>query len=166
MANFKWNADLERRLKQDKANTQLEAISKFMVDSMRRQVPVRTGFLRDSITYAHDKKKVQSTVYVPPFYGIYVEFGTRFMRPQPFVRPALLDAVRIWKLTRVSILLRPRAQVSEPLQAMTAGFRRPRTQLLTAAQERHVKKYLSPVQRRFARQFREAGVRYRVGRVK
>ena len=50
-------------------------------------VPVHTGFLRDSIQY-----HVEGTVlYVlaAAYYAKYVEYGTRHMKAEPYMRPAL-----------------------------------------------------------------------------
>lgn len=60
-----------------------------------------TLFLRDSITWITElqteggehglaviAKKSEGYVGTPAFYGVYVELGTRYMPPQPFLRPA------------------------------------------------------------------------------
>src|SRR6266700_5356466 len=50
--------------------------------------PVRTGFLRDSIT-TEMIDDFTGTVTVGAYYGIYVEMGTRFMAAQPYFYPAV-----------------------------------------------------------------------------
>lgn len=58
-------------------------------------VPVRTGTLQRSITakrLAVCWYAIESVVIYAPF----VEFGTMFMRPQPFLRPAILDMAPKW----------------------------------------------------------------------
>ncbi len=50
--------------------------------------PVRTGFLRDSIT-TEMLGDFTGTVTVGAYYGVYVNYGTRFMAAQPFWNVAL-----------------------------------------------------------------------------
>jgi HK97 gp10 family phage protein len=50
--------------------------------------PVRTGFLRDSITTTM-LDEFTGNVTVGAYYGIYVEMGTRFMAAQPYFYPAV-----------------------------------------------------------------------------
>ena len=77
-----------------------------IVDEARRLVPYATGNLHDSIAVTDDRDarlygKVNGSgfsVYVGPvgsnedgdaFYAQFIEFGTRYMGAQPFMRPAL-----------------------------------------------------------------------------
>ena len=53
----------------------------------QRNAPVDTGYLRSSIR-AEPAGDVRWQVIVGAHYGIYVEFGTRYMRAQPFLDPA------------------------------------------------------------------------------
>lgn len=59
-----------------------------------RLCPVDTGRLRSSITHdmERDSRGLVGFVGTNVEYGPYVELGTRFMRPQPFLRPALRAA--------------------------------------------------------------------------
>lgn len=60
--------------------------------------PVDTANLRNSIGYVTTRAKdgdltvrpakMEGYVGTPVFYGVYQEFGTRRMAPQPFLRPA------------------------------------------------------------------------------
>lgn len=50
--------------------------------------PVRTGTLRNSIQAVRIGQAAWRVV-VGVNYGIYVEWGTRFMRAQPYLRPAI-----------------------------------------------------------------------------
>lgn len=58
-------------------------------------VPVRTGFLRSTIQKAGGGS--HWIVTATAAYAIFVEFGTRFMAAQPFLRPAaeMVDMSRI-----------------------------------------------------------------------
>ena len=57
----------------------------------KRLAPVDTGRLRSSIghTLRRDAGGLLATVGTSVEYASYVEFGTRYMRAQPFLRPAL-----------------------------------------------------------------------------
>lgn len=57
--------------------------------------PWDTGTLRRSITYepGRDGKGYYVDVGTNVIYAPFVEFGTRYMRAQPFLRPAFLQAV-------------------------------------------------------------------------
>jgi HK97 gp10 family phage protein len=62
--------------------------SRKVADEMRRNAPVRTGALRDSIRETNDGVEVG----VP--YGGFVEYGTSDTAPQPFVGPAVNRLIR------------------------------------------------------------------------
>lgn len=62
-----------------------------LVNEAKKASPVDTGFLRNSIQvaeYAKDNKH-SAKVIVNAYYGIFVEYGTRRQRPQPFFTPAI-----------------------------------------------------------------------------
>jgi HK97 gp10 family phage protein len=52
------------------------------------KAPVDTGFLRNSIGVVSVTSR-EAVIGVGAEYGVYQEMGTRFMRAQPFMRPAL-----------------------------------------------------------------------------
>lgn len=60
----------------------------------KRLAPVDTGRLRSSITHevTTDSKGLVAFVGTNVEYAIFVELGTRFQRPQPYLRPALRSA--------------------------------------------------------------------------
>lgn len=58
-------------------------------DTARRIVPVDTGFLRDSILVNRLEEAAGWSIEVKAPYASFVEYGTRKMRPQPFLRPAI-----------------------------------------------------------------------------
>lgn len=62
----------------------------------RRLCPVDTGRLRSSIITSglqRDSRGAYVEVGTNVEYAGHVEFGTRFMRAQPYIRPALLAAL-------------------------------------------------------------------------
>lgn len=54
----------------------------------KRLAPVDTGFLKGSITTSIELDGLQSTTMPTADYAIHLEYGTRFMAKQPFLRPA------------------------------------------------------------------------------
>jgi len=54
----------------------------------QRNAPVDTGFLKRSIGLAISDGGLTATVEPTAEYAPYVEWGTRYMEAQPFVRPA------------------------------------------------------------------------------
>lgn len=62
----------------------------------KMKAPVRTGYLRDSITSERLGPK-HWKVKVGAHYGIYVEYGTRYMAAQPYFRPAVREANRMFR---------------------------------------------------------------------
>lgn len=71
-----------------------------VVAKARQLAPVKTGQLRSSINYDIIRDVgdtfIQLKISIGVPYGIYQEFGTRNIPPHPFIRPALLEAKRIW----------------------------------------------------------------------
>lgn len=55
-----------------------------------RLVPVRSGTLRDSITI----DLTRHTITAEADYAVFVEKGTIYQAPQPFLRPAAEEALR------------------------------------------------------------------------
>lgn len=58
--------------------------------------PVRTGFMKNNIVMeeGRDGKGFFVAVYCRASYWRFVEFGTRFMAAQPFMRPAYVEALQ------------------------------------------------------------------------
>lgn len=68
---------------------QLANIGDEMVNIARGIVPVRTGFLRDNIFADVVESDLSLTFGDTASYASYVEFGTRRMAAEPYLRPAL-----------------------------------------------------------------------------
>lgn len=60
----------------------------------RLLAPVDTGRLRSSITATKGDRVV--TIGTNVEYAAFVEFGTRYMAAQPFLRPAIMMAAQDW----------------------------------------------------------------------
>jgi HK97 gp10 family phage protein len=77
---------LTERMKSGIAD-RLDSTGDEMEQLAKTLVRVRTGYLRDSIF--HQVVGIQMTFGATAPYAEYQELGTRFMRGQPFIRPAL-----------------------------------------------------------------------------
>ena len=67
----------------------LAEAGEIVVKDAKAECPVDTGELQGSI-----KKRVEDntcTAFASAAHGMYVEFGTRYQRAQPFMVPALID---------------------------------------------------------------------------
>ncbi|MCV2499570.1 HK97-gp10 family putative phage morphogenesis protein [Melissococcus plutonius] len=61
-----------------------------MTTNMQRKAPVDTGFLRRSIILKFTKGGFTGIAGPTAEYGPYLEFGTRYMSAQPYVKPAFI----------------------------------------------------------------------------
>lgn len=75
--------------------------ARLAVSLAKQYVPKDTWYLHDHIEWERLAKGVFEVRVVGSvsqetgaYYGIYVEFGTRYMRAQPFFRPAIAEAKR------------------------------------------------------------------------
>jgi HK97 gp10 family phage protein len=69
----------------------VEAAGRSVQAKARVLAPVDTGFLQNSIQMMKTGD-LSAVVFVGAEYGVFVEFGTRRMRAQPFLKPALDEA--------------------------------------------------------------------------
>lgn len=157
-----WNDAAVQAQVMARVNLELHRMGSFLVPRMQQYAPVDTGALRAGIHETVDETAHTLTVHIPAPYAIYQEFGTRFIKPHPYARPAILDAMAYWPITHVEFILHPAPQRSEPLIASASGFRLPRRQKLTAAQESHVRKHLIPTSKKLAATFRRRGAKFTV----
>lgn len=90
----RWTKRLRDKSKQAQVATdrQLELSSKRIERSAKTGAPVDTGMLKNTI-FSVKAGKLTYKVVSPVRYAIYVEKGTRKMRAQPYLKPAL-DAER------------------------------------------------------------------------
>jgi HK97 gp10 family phage protein len=72
---------------QDQISAGLEEAGKEIVIYAQQIVPVRTGFLRSTIGY--EVADAQLIIRATANYAAYVEFGTRRMKSEPYIRPAI-----------------------------------------------------------------------------
>ncbi len=88
----KWDAKPTIDLVERRADAWLTSSAGAATTAARRQAPVRTGRLRDSIVslpLEHRGGRTTAGVWAQAPYALWVEIGTRRMRAQPYLRPAL-----------------------------------------------------------------------------
>lgn len=80
----------------DGTEADVKAAANKWVTRAKAYAPVRTGFMKSNIVMeeGRDRKGFFVEVYCRAAYWKWVEFGTRFMAPQPFMRPAFAEALR------------------------------------------------------------------------
>lgn len=161
-SSLEWDGDAARAQVFAALNQQMLQMGTFIVSRMQQYAPVKTGMLRAGIHDQFDPTNHVLIVHVPAPYSVYVEFGTRYMRPHPFARPAILDAAAVWPISHVEFVLHPLPQKSEPLIASASGFRLPQHQKLTPQQEAHVRTHLIPTSRKLAARYKRRGVKLTV----
>ncbi len=133
--------DVDERLRRGGAEWQ--AIS-------RALAPKDTGFLASQETYTVANHTL--TLHLGAFYDIFQEFGTRFIRPHPHVRPALNAIGRMWGGNIEMDFAVP--FIASPIYASAgrnAGVRPVHFAVpkhLTPRQRAHVKQHLMPTSAR------------------
>lgn len=142
---FNWNGpavidEVEARLVR-----QMNDLGHQVVDIAQLYAPKRTGFLASSIHAETDPATLTLTILVDAPYGIFVEYGTRYMSPQPYLRPALNTVGPIYGIDLV-MAFDATPEIHAPLLAHGAGFYLPNT--LSTSQVEHVRKNLLPTSKR------------------
>lgn len=91
-SSLKWNGTGAMK-DFDRANIRALTEAAILVEGKAvEKVNVKTGALKQSITRVVDKLK--AFVGTPLEYAPYIEFGTRFHKPYPFLRPAFFTSVK------------------------------------------------------------------------
>ena len=96
----KWTDKVQREDFDRMVRRGLTAVGAHLQGEAMVRCPVRTGRLRGSISWATEKEKMGNNVSTPVDkytchvgtnveYSQHVEYGTRFMKAQPYLRPAL-----------------------------------------------------------------------------
>lgn len=87
-----------------KKNASLDDVKKIVaIDGVellkraKKKAPYRTGYLRLSIMYEISDNGLTVTVTPHAPYASYVEYGTRTMDAQPYMRPAFNEASALFK---------------------------------------------------------------------
>ncbi len=116
-----------------------------IVQKAVRLAPRDTNYLASSIHYEMNENDYTVSFIVGAFYGIFQEFGTRKMRPHPYLRPAINDEFGIYGW-ETSMAFQNVPHIYAPIIAHGKGFHLPST--LTRKQRGHVRKHLLPISKK------------------
>jgi hypothetical protein len=107
--------------------------------------PNSTGFLRRTEHFLYNDKTYELAFMSDAPYDIFVEMGTRHMRPQPHWRPALNTVGPIFGI-QTHLVYQDVPAIQHPILMKSAGFALPHT--LTPKQLKHVREHLLPTSKR------------------
>jgi HK97 gp10 family phage protein len=109
--------------------------------------PKHTGRLATSIGFDFNDAELTVVFTVGASYGVFQEYGTRYIPPHPYLRPAInhVFSQTFGVQTEMAFLNTP--HINKPILAHGAGFHLPDT--LTAKQLAHVRKHLLPTSKRY-----------------
>ena len=162
--DFQWLGDEFAEKAMTAIDNSLIRLGGFLVERMESYAAVDTGTMKAGIHDKYDFSTHTLIVADPVPWSVWQEFGTRYTKPHPFFRPAILDVGPTWEGIPIdfTLIIHPPAQMSEPLRATTSGFRLPKKQKLSAGQLAHVKKHLIPTSRKFAAKFKRRKIGFKV----
>lgn len=92
MASFK--ADHVRKRMEQLGVQRVEQLAQLVAGEAQKLAPIDTGELRQSIR-ARKIEEGHARVSAHAPHALYVELGTRYMRAQPYLRPALHSVMRL-----------------------------------------------------------------------
>lgn len=144
LQSFNWAGDKIRAAIYGNIDTRMRAAGQAIVARAQALAPQRTGQLRASIGYVYRQQDHTLQIYADAMYAIFVEYGTRHMVPHPYIRPALLEAGRLFGIN-LEIGFANVPHINAPILAHPGGkqqvlFSTPAN--LSAKQLRHVRKHL------------------------
>ena len=139
--NYQWNGQQVLDQVHQRIVTQMNELGRGVVSVAKERAPFRTGHLRNSIYYKWDDKTYTVAFVVDAEYGIFVEYGTRYMKPHPYLRPALAMAGNIYGIN-LAMAFTQTPYIASPILAHGTGFHLPST--LTPKQIEHVRTHLKP----------------------
>ncbi len=93
---LKWFGDKVKTAVGHEIDRRQLAAGRAVVTEARMLAPVRTGELRDSIGFTYSQSTHTLKIHADAPHAFFVEYGTRFMGAQPFLRPALAAWGRAW----------------------------------------------------------------------
>ena len=140
-----WNGEQVLDEVDDRINAEMLRVGALVVEIAKRYTPVRSGHLQSQERFDYNLT-TKTLIFISDVpYDIFVEYGTRNMRPQPHWRPALNTVGPIFGINlEMSFANIP--EIKAPILAVGASFDLPSN--LTAKQLAHVRKWLLPASKR------------------
>lgn len=146
---FRWLGQQVKAFVDQKIEDRLFATGHRVVARAQQLAPVDTGALRQSIGFFVAGEGLRRTLVIDVGmpYGIYQEFGTRSIRPHPFIRPALNELSRLWGIDVQMAFAHAGPSTWQGIhhtrgQYVVPSKHQPRP--LTAKQWQHVQQHLVP----------------------
>ncbi len=134
----------------DSIDKQAHMIGTHVIAEAFMLAPVKTGELRRGLTYLYDNMNHTISFIVRAPYGLFQEYGTRFMRPHPYLRPALNKVLGrtggIYGF-ETTMEFRNTIQTDRKLLAQGPDFQMHKS--LTDKQKAHVRKHLKPISKKY-----------------
>lgn len=88
---------LQKNMKKDAVKTVIKKNGSRLQQSAQQKAPVDSGTLKRSITLDITDAGMTAESEATVHYAGYVEYGTRFMKAQPYMRPALKEVGKQFK---------------------------------------------------------------------
>jgi hypothetical protein len=126
-------------------DAQAMALGQQVVSIAERYAPKKTGRLATSISFKYDPVTHSISFIVGAPYGVFVEYGTRYMDAIPYLRPALNTVGSIYGF-QTEIAFVNTIQTDSKLLAHGSTFQMHKS--LTDRQKAHVRHNLKPVSQR------------------
>jgi HK97 gp10 family phage protein len=124
---------------------EMQQRAKVVVSIAERYAPKQTGRLATSIGFTYDDASMTVTFIVGAPYGLFVEYGTRHMAPQPYLRPAINTYFEAYGFN-TAMEFQNVIPTDRKLLARGAGFEAHRS--LTPRQIEHIKTKLKSASER------------------
>ena len=126
-------------------DAQAMALGQQVVSIAERYAPKRTGRLATSISFHYDPVTHSISFIVGAPYGLFQEFGTRYMMAHPYMRPALNTVGTIYGF-QTEMSFTNTIQTDSKLLAHGPTYQMHKS--LTDRQKSHVRQNLKPVSQR------------------
>ncbi len=140
-----WDSQLIQDGIHQRITAQMLALGKQVVQIAERLAPKKTGRLAQSISFDFNQADFRLVFVVEAPYGMFQEYGTRHIRPHPYMRPALNMVGPIYGIqTELAFANLP--PIHAPITTSGRDYHLPTN--LTARQVSHVRKHLVPAMKR------------------
>jgi HK97 gp10 family phage protein len=134
--------------------TELHGLGDQVVQIAESLAPKETGRLATSIMAVYDDADLSVTFTADTSYrnhgsyAMFVEYGTRYQAPHPYLRPAINHVFSQTFGFNTSMAFENMPHIQHPLLANAGGFDLPRF-VLTKRQKQHIHQHLLPTSMRY-----------------